>query len=56
MKSIAPDSANLICDDLQAAVDQWRDRTAMTFEGRTVSYAELEAAWKASILRVGSSK
>jgi fatty-acyl-CoA synthase len=43
VKSIAPDSANLICDDLQAAVDQWRDRTAMTFEGRTVSYAELDA-------------
>jgi len=43
VKSIAPDSANLICDDLQAAVDKWRDRTAMTFEGRTLSYAELDA-------------
>jgi fatty-acyl-CoA synthase len=43
VKSIAPDSPNLICDDLQAAVDQYRDRTAMTFEGRTVSYAELDA-------------
>jgi fatty-acyl-CoA synthase len=43
VKSIAPDSPNLICDDLQAAVDQWRDRTAMTFEGRTVTYAELDA-------------
>ncbi len=43
VKSIAPDSANLICDDLQEAVDKWRDRTAMTFEGRTVSYAELDA-------------
>src|SRR5258708_3922592 len=43
VKSIAPDSGNLICDALQAAVDQWRDRTAMTFEGRTVSYAELDA-------------
>src|SRR4051794_30275904 len=42
VKSIAPDSPNLICDDLQAAVDQWRDRTAMTFEGRTVTYAELD--------------
>ena len=38
VKSIAPDGHNLICDDLQAAVEQWRDRTAMTFEGRTVSY------------------
>jgi len=43
VKSIAADSENLICDDLQAAVDQYRDRTAMTFEGRTVSYAELDA-------------
>jgi fatty-acyl-CoA synthase len=43
VKSIAPDSPNLICDDLQAAVDRWRDRTAMTFEGRTVTYAELDA-------------
>jgi len=43
VKSISADSPNLICDDLQAAVDQWRERTAMTFEGRTVSYAELDA-------------
>ncbi|HZZ67184.1 MAG TPA: long-chain-acyl-CoA synthetase [Phenylobacterium sp.] len=43
VKSIASDSANLICDDIQEAVDQHRDRTAMTFEGRTVSYAELDA-------------
>src|SRR3954469_14164977 len=43
VKSIAPDSANLICDDIQDAVDEWRDRSAMTFEGRTVSYAELDA-------------
>ena len=43
VKSIATDSPNLICDDLQAAVDKWRDRPAMTFEGRTVSYGELDA-------------
>lgn len=43
VKSIAPDSPNLVCDDIQAAVDQWRDRSAMTFEGRTVTYAELDA-------------
>ncbi len=43
VKSIAPDSPNLVCDDIQAAVDQWRERTAITFEGRTVSYAELDA-------------
>jgi len=43
VKTIATDSPNLICDDLQAAVDKWRDRPAMTFEGRTVSYGELDA-------------
>jgi len=43
VKSIAPDSANLICDDIQDAVDEWRDRTAMTFEGRTLNYGELDA-------------
>jgi fatty-acyl-CoA synthase len=43
VKSIAPDSENLICDDIQAAVDEWRDSTAMTFEGRTVTYGELDA-------------
>lgn len=43
VKSIAPDSTNLICDDLEAAVDKWRDRQAITFEGKTVTYAELDA-------------
>src|SRR6478752_5460203 len=43
VKSIARDSDNLICDDLQAAVDQHRNSPAMTFEGRTVSYGELDA-------------
>lgn len=43
MKSIAPDSSNLICDDLEAAVDKWRDRPAITFEGKSVTYAELDA-------------
>ena len=43
VKSIAPASANLVCDDLQAAVAKWRDRPAMTFEGRTLTYGELDA-------------
>src|SRR5215471_10725649 len=43
VKTIAPDSDNLLCDDLQEAVDKWRERTALTFEGRTVTYAELDA-------------
>src|SRR6201991_1874613 len=43
VKSIARDSDNLICDDLQAAVEQHRARPAMTFEGRTLTYGELDA-------------
>jgi len=43
VKGIAPDSPNLICDDLQAAVDRWRERPAITFEGRTVTYGEMDA-------------
>jgi len=43
VKTIARDSDNLICDDIQAAVEQWRNERAMTFEGRTISYGELDA-------------
>src|SRR6201985_2459726 len=43
VRSIAPDSPTLICDDLEAAVDDWRERRAITFEGRTISYGELDA-------------
>jgi fatty-acyl-CoA synthase len=43
VSSIDADSAELVCDDLQKAVERWRDRPAMTFEGRTVSYGELDA-------------
>jgi fatty-acyl-CoA synthase len=43
VKSIASGSENLICDDLQAAVETWRDRPALSFEGRTLSYGELDA-------------
>ncbi len=43
VKSIESDSPNLLCDDLQAAVDKYRDRTALTFEGRSVTYGELDA-------------
>jgi len=43
VKTIARDSENLICDDIQAAVDRWRGERAMTFEGRTLTYGELDA-------------
>lgn len=62
VKAVSPDSANLVCDDLQAAMDKWSDRPAMTFEGRTVTYAELDgianryAHWATSLnLRRGQT-
>ena len=42
VKSIAPASPNLICDDLEKAVDEHRDRPAITFEGRTVTFGEMD--------------
>jgi fatty-acyl-CoA synthase len=42
IKSIASDSPNLSCDDLEQAVDHWRERTAVTFEGRSVTYGEFD--------------
>lgn len=43
VKSIDPESNNLICDDWEAAVDKWPQRTAMSFEGKSVTYAQLDA-------------
>jgi fatty-acyl-CoA synthase len=43
VKSIAKDSKELVCDDVQAAVEVWRDRPALTFEGKTFTYGELDA-------------
>lgn len=43
VKSIAPTSPNLLCDDIQEAVDEWRDRPALTFERKTITYGEMDA-------------
>jgi fatty-acyl-CoA synthase len=43
VRSIAANSKTLICDDLERAVDRWRSRPALTFEGDTISYGELDA-------------
>ena len=43
VKTIARDSDNLICDDIQAAVEAFRTRPAVTFEGKTLTYGELDA-------------
>ncbi|HET9160834.1 MAG TPA: AMP-binding protein, partial [Caulobacteraceae bacterium] len=42
VKTIASDSTNLSCDDLEEAVDRWRERTAVTFEGGSVTYGEFD--------------
>ena len=42
VRTISAKSANLICDDLERAVDRWSDRPAITFEGLTISYGELD--------------
>ena len=49
VKTIARDSSNLICDDIQAAVEQFRTSPAITFEGKTLSFAEFDAL--ADVLR-----
>jgi fatty-acyl-CoA synthase len=43
VRGIAPDSTQLVCDDFEDAVDNWRDRIAIEFEGRKATYAEIDA-------------
>ncbi len=43
VKPIAPDSRDLACDDIEAAVDKFGARTAIAFEGKSVTYAQLDA-------------
>ncbi len=43
IRSISPQSRNLICDDLERAADRWRGRTAIRFEGASLTYGELDA-------------
>ncbi len=43
VKTIGPESRNLICDDLEASVDRHRERPAITFEGKTITYGEMDA-------------
>jgi fatty-acyl-CoA synthase len=40
---IKPDSRTLACDDIESAVDKWRDRPALTCEGKTLTYGEFDA-------------
>ncbi len=43
VKSIRPGSSTLICDNLEAAVDRFPERDALSFEGRTLTYAQMDA-------------
>jgi fatty-acyl-CoA synthase len=40
---ITRESPQLACDDLEAAVDKYADRTAIEFEGRSLTYAQFDA-------------
>ena len=42
VRPIKAASKTLACDDLEAAVDKWPDRRAITFEGKTLTYAEFD--------------
>ena len=43
VRTISGASANLVTDDLEAAVDRWRDNVALSFEGRSLTYGEMDA-------------
>jgi fatty-acyl-CoA synthase len=43
VRTIAAHSTNLVTDDLERAVDAWRDRTALTLEGVSLTYGEMDA-------------
>ena len=42
VRTIRPDSTHLVCDDIEAAVDVWRERRAITMGPRTITYGELD--------------
>lgn len=42
IRSVNPDSPNLLCDDFEKAADQWPANEALQFEGRSLTYKELD--------------
>jgi fatty-acyl-CoA synthase len=42
VRSISGRSANLVCDDLEAAVDRWASQSAISFGGADLSYREMD--------------
>ena len=43
VRSVASDSPHLSCDDIEEAVNRFRERPAMLFEGKTLTYGEFDA-------------
>jgi fatty-acyl-CoA synthase len=43
VRSISAHSTNLMTDDLEAAIDRWPGRPALSFDGQTLTYGELDA-------------
>ena len=43
VNSISATSPRLATDDLEAAVDRWRQRPALTFEGASLTYGQMDA-------------
>jgi fatty-acyl-CoA synthase len=43
VRSISAHSTRLMPDDLEAAVDRWRERPCLSFEGRALNYGEMDA-------------
>jgi fatty-acyl-CoA synthase len=43
VKPVKAQSTDLSCDDLEEAVDRWRESPAIVFEGRTLTYGEFDA-------------
>jgi len=43
VRSISARSTNLMTDDLEAAVDRWQGRPCLSFEGRALTYGEMDA-------------
>ena len=62
VRGVAAESPRLSCDDIEEAVSHWRERPALQFEGKTLTYGEFDALanryahWAASRgLRRGST-
>lgn len=43
VRSVSADSETLVCDDLEAAVDRFSANVAMEFEGKSITYAQLDS-------------